>query len=252
MILAADVGNTNIQLGFFEGETLISERRISNEKIGEIEDQWVDFSSDRGVDRLDAVVVASVNPKTKIPLCHWVRKTFGFQPLVVKENLVLDMPLLVDNPEEVGADRIVNAYATYRAFGEASIVVDFGTAITFDIISERGEYMGGLITVGLNTAAWALSHQTALLPYIQVRACDELIGRNTVDSMNAGLYWGTIGLVSSVLDYLTRRLKRKPKIVATGGDAPLIAAKVRQIEEVMPHLTLVGLRLAYEQHRKGA
>lgn len=247
MLLVADIGNTNLHLGLFDGAHLASAKTIAGERVLDMDDEWARLrvgpdSAVRGA------IVCSVNPKTKIPFCHWVSKRFGARPKVVGEDVLVPVPLLVESKSEVGADRIVNAFAAWKLLGEGPIVIaDFGTAITLDVVSERGEYMGGAIAPGFQTAARALSTQTALLPYVKVTPADHAIGRNTIDALRSGLYFGLIGLVDALCERVATELLRPPRWLATGGDAPMVAERSRFLRDVRPNLTLDGLRLVWEE-----
>ena len=250
-ILVADIGNTHAHLGIFHGQVLVaretfpSSGRVTDDLIAD----WQSFASGQ----LEAVILASVNPKVRIPFCHWSRDQLGLAPKIVLEDLAKPLPLKVDNPEEVGADRVVNAFWAARSFpGEPVVIVDFGTAITFDVVSHAGDYLGGLITPGLHTAASALAERTALLPSVRVHATQTVIGKNTIDSINAGIFHGYTGLVDAICDAVATELginTRPPqmRVIATGGDAAVIAEGSQRIEYCVPDLTLQGLRLIYEE-----
>ena len=247
MLLAADIGNTNVHLGLYEGKDLVATGKFSGEQVADMDREWARFEGDRKIDALEAAVVCSVNPKIKIPFSHWIGRRFGARPRVVGESLKLDIPLRVDDPAEVGADRIVNAYAAWREHGRGPIVVvDAGTAITFDVVSERGEYLGGAIAPGFQTAARALSSLTALLPYVKVGPVEHAIGHNTVDALRGGLYFGLLGLVDALCEQVAKELGAAPIWIATGGDGELIAGRSRFLKTARPNLTLEGLRLGWE------
>jgi type III pantothenate kinase len=247
MLLAADIGNTHVHLGLFRGEALVATGKLRTDRIGDIDAEWARFAGAHGVDGVGGAIVCSVNPKVKIPFCHWVARTFGRRPLVVGENLKLDLPVRVESPDEVGADRVVNAYAALRIIGRGPIVIaDFGTAITFDVVSAEGAYVGGAICPGVRTAARALEQQTALLPFVHVQKTASAIGRNTIDAINGGLYHGFMGLVDALCERIAKELNAVPRFLATGGDAALFADGSRHLKDVRPDLTLVGLRLAFE------
>jgi type III pantothenate kinase len=247
MLLAADIGNTNVHLGLYEGKNLVATASFSGEQVAEMDAAWDRFAGGRGVEKIDAAVLCSVNPKIKIPFSHWVGRRFGARPSAVGEAHKLDIPLRVDDPAEVGADRVVNAYAAWREFGRGPIVVvDAGTAITFDVVSERGEYLGGAIAPGFQTAARALSSLTALLPYVKVAPVERAIGHNTVDALKGGLYFGLVGLVDALCEQVAKELPAAPIWLATGGDGALLAGRSRFLREARPDLTLEGLRLAWE------
>lgn len=253
MLLAADIGNTHVHLGLFEGEKLLVATKFPGERVTELDEEWARFRGADANGRIDAAVVCSVNPKKKISFCHWIARRFGARPRVVGEDLRLPIALLVDSKDEVGADRIVNAYAAWQLLGAGPIVVaDFGTAITLDVVSAKGEYLGGAIAPGFQTAARALSSQTALLPYVKVTPADHAIGRNTIDALRSGLYFGLIGLVDALCERVAAELPTPPHWLATGGDAPMVAERSRFLRDVRPNLTLDGLRLGWEAARGDA
>lgn len=247
MLLVADIGNTNVHLGLYEGKDLVAVGKFSGEQVADMDREWDRFVGGRPVDRLEAAVLCSVNPKIRIPFAHWAHRRFGARPRVVGETLKLDIPLKVDDPAEVGADRVVNAYAAWREHGRGPIVVvDAGTAITLDVVSEKGEYLGGAIAPGFQTAARALSSLTALLPLVRVEPVERAIGHNTVDAMRGGLYFGLLGLVDALCEQVARELQAAPIWIATGGDGELLARSSRYVKIARPNLTLDGLRLGWE------
>lgn len=252
MLLVADIGNTNVHVGLFEGARLVGTGSIPAEGTADLDGEWARFEAAAGVrvERIEGAAVCSVNPKIRIPFAHWVDRRFGGRPRVVGETLRVDLPLRVDDPAEVGADRVVNAYAAWREFGRGPIViVDAGTAITLDVVSERGEYLGGAIAPGFGTAARALSSLTALLPHVKVSPVERAIGHNTVDAMRSGLYFGLLGLVDALCDRVAAELETEPRWLATGGDAALVTGGSRRVRDARPDLTLEGLRLAWEAAR---
>jgi type III pantothenate kinase len=173
---------------------------------------------------------------------------FGIAPLVVGPGIKTGMPILYDSPREVGADRIVNAVAAFEAYGGPAIVVDFGTATTFDAVSGRGEYMGGIIAPGIGIAAEALFERTAKLPRIDIAKPKSVVGKNTVASMQAGLFYGYLGLVEGIVTRMREEMGGEPVVLATGGLAHLILSESRLIHHVDPLLTLTGLRIIYERN----
>lgn len=247
MLLVADIGNTNVHLGLYEGRELVLAGKLSGEQVGDMDREWARFLGARPAPRVEGSVVCSVNPKIKIPFSHWVARQFGARPRVVGESLKLDIALRVDDPAEVGADRVVNAYAAWHEHGRGPIViVDAGTAITLDVVSERGEYLGGAIAPGFQTAARGLSSLTALLPLVKVEPVERAIGHNTVDALRGGLYFGLLGLVDALCAKVASELPAAPIWIATGGDADLLVRGSRYLKVARPDLTLDGLRLAWE------
>ncbi len=258
MLLALDVGNTNIVLGVFEGDRLIESWRLGTlrERTADDIGVWVSqLFQHHGIDltRIDGIVMASVVPPLTGTLISMAQRYFGKAPLNVDNTVDTGMPLLYTHPEEIGADRIVNAVAAYHAFGRARdvplIVVDFGTATTFDAVSAKGEYLGGVICPGVQVSADALFQRAARLPRVDVRKPSDLIGRTTVGAMESGLYYGYVGLVDGLVRRIKRELGGRAVCVATGGLAGVIAPEVDLIEHVDPDLTLQGLRLVWERNR---
>jgi type III pantothenate kinase len=198
---------------------------------------------------LEGVMIASVVPPVNTTLAQLSKAFFGHEALFVEPGVKTGMPIRYDNPAEVGADRIVNAVAARERWGAPVVVVDFGTATTFDIVSPKGEYVGGVIAPGLAISAEALFSRASRLFRVDIRRPDRLVGKTTAGAMQSGLYWGYVGLVEGILSRLESELPGLERVVATGGQAGLIAAAVPRIDEVEPDLTLEGLRLIWERNR---
>jgi type III pantothenate kinase len=256
VLLAIDVGNTNIVPGVFDGARLVHSWRLATlrertaDEVGMVLTQL--FARDGlEVAAIDAVIMASVVPPVTPTMVMMSRRYFGTSPLVVDETVDTGMPNRYDNPAEVGADRIVNGVAAYEEFGRAAksavIVVDFGTATTFDAVSSAGEYLGGIICPGIQISADALFQRAARLPRIEVRKPDRVIGRTTVASMQSGLFFGYVDMVEGLVARMRRELGDPVVCVATGGLAEVIAPETSVIQAVSPDLTLNGLRLIWER-----
>ncbi len=251
MFLAIDVGNTNTVLGAYEGETLRDSWRIATNRASTWDDYAVVLSSLctlGGLDPTDinAAIISSVVPAAVEPLRRALSQRFGADPVVVVgPGIRTGMPILYDNPKEVGADRIVNAVAAYARYKMGAIVVDFGTATTFDCLTPDGEYLGGVICPGITISADALYRHAAKLPRVEVTRPDRIIGRNTVSSIQSGLFYGYIGLVDGIVGRMTEEAGYPVKVVATGGLARHIAGESATIEEVDELLTIRGLRMIY-------
>jgi len=254
MLLALDVGNTNTVVGVFEGQTLLRHWRLSTRREGTRDEYAMlikglfDFA---GLDfqRVSAVIISSVVPPLQGPLEEMVRQYFGIEPMVVGPGIKTGMPILYESPRDVGADRIVNAVAAFEAYGGPCIVVDFGTATTFDAISACGEYIGGAICPGIGISAEALFQHAAKLPRVDVTQPKAIIGRNTVGSMQAGLFYGYLSLVEGVVARMRAELGGRATVIATGGLAQLLLAESTAVDHVDPLLTLTGLRILFERNQ---
>jgi type III pantothenate kinase len=253
MLLAIDVGNTETVVGVFRDEELAWRWRMATVPDRTADElallfggflQQQELSFDRNV---TAVVLSSVVPSATQALREMVRRYFRFQPVVVEPGVKTGVPVLTDNPKEVGADRIVNALAAFTAYGGPCVVVDFGTATTFDCVSDRGEYVGGVIAPGLQVAARALFEHTARLPLVELVAPPAAIGKNTVESVQSGLIYGYAALVDGMVERITKELGH-PTVVATGGLASVVIGECRTVDHHEPWLTLEGLRLVFEKN----
>jgi type III pantothenate kinase len=254
MLLAIDVGNTNIVIGVFRGETLIHSWRLAtlrertSDEMGVLITDLCDRYEIRQRD-IDGIVIGSVVPQLTGTLVAMVTEYFGRVPLLFEPAVNSHMPVLIDNPAEVGADRVVNGIAAFSAYGRGLpiIVVDFGTATTFDAVSAKGEYLGGIICPGPQISADALAQRAARLPRIDVRKPARVIGTNTIAAMQAGLFWGYVDMVEGLLRRMKEELGGGAVVVATGGLASVVAPESSLIEHVDPDLTLRGLRLVWER-----
>ncbi len=254
VLLAIDVGNTNTVLGAFEGETLRHDWRVEtapSRTSDEYGVQLLQLFAAAGLDprAVSAVVISSVVPPLGHALESMALRYFGRKPLFVGPGVKTGMPILYEDPREVGADRVVNAVAAFRRWKTGLVVVDFGTATTFDAVSPRGEYLGGAICPGISISMEALSRHAARLPRVEFARPPQVVGRNTVASIQSGLVYGYVGLVDGMCARMAEELGFPVKVVATGGLAPLIAGASRAISEVDEHLTLQGLRLVHEMNR---
>jgi len=253
MLLTIDIGNTNIVFGVFEDKKLVNHWRIVTHK-DKTEDEYgilienlyraakIDMAKTKGV------IVSSVVPPMVSTIEGLCQKYFHIAPLFVGPGVKTGMPIRYDNPHEVGADRIVNAIAAYDKYKHSLVVVDFGTATTFDYVSPRGEYMGGAIAPGIVISSEALFVRASKLPRIEMIRPESVIGKNTIASLQAGIVFGYIAMVDGIVEKIKQEVKTNPRVIATGGLAPLIAEGSKTIEEVDPLLTLTGLRLIYEKN----
>lgn len=254
MLLAIDVGNTNIVIGAYDGTRLLASWRIATEVQRQADEYAVllrGLSELGGVSlaQVRGVALASVVPPLTETFRALARQYLRVEPLVVEPGIRTGVRVRVDNPREVGADRIVNALAAQQLYGTPAIVIDLGTATTFDAVSAEGDYLGGAIAPGIQVALEALVGRTSRLQRIELARPKTAIGRNTVAAMQSGLLFGYVGLVEGLIDRFQQELGGDAKVIATGGLARLIAAETPKIQVVNPELTLEGLRLIYELNR---
>ncbi|MBS4179713.1 type III pantothenate kinase [Lederbergia citrea] len=253
MIFVLDVGNTNIVLGVYHREELKYHWRIetsrhkTEDEFGMAIKSLFDHVGLRFKD-INGIIISSVVPPIMFTLEKMCHKYFGEKPLVVGPGIKTGLNIKYENPREVGADRIVNAVAGIHIYGSPLIIVDFGTATTFCYINEKNEYMGGVIAPGIGIATEALYSKAAKLPRIEITHVDEIIGKNTVAAMQAGILFGFVGQVEGIVKRIIEQSKQKPTVIATGGLANLIASETKMIDIVDQDLTLTGLQLIYKRN----
>jgi type III pantothenate kinase len=255
VLLALDVGNTNVTIGTFEGGKLTAHWRLSTVHEQTADEWGILFRNLFALDGLDiaaidGIVIASVVPPLDTALDQMAQHYFHTEAMFISSQTDLGLKLCQENPEEVGADRLVNAFAAYAKYGGPCVVVDLGTAITFDVISAKREYLGGLITAGITISIEALFSKTARLPMVEFRPPAKLIGTGTVSAMRSGLYYGALGMIDGIIERLVAHLGPETKCIATGGQARLISAGSRYLKQIDEDLTLDGLQMIWERTRR--
>jgi type III pantothenate kinase len=251
MLFTVDIGNTNIMFGIFKERYLINHWRIGSDKNKTSDEYGVLFRNllaMRGVEvnSIRGAVISCVVPTLLDVIVKALKSYFDVNPLVVEPGIKTGMPILYHNPKDVGADRIVNAVAAFDEYKSSVIVVDFGTATTFDCVSEKGEYLGGTIATGILVSAEALFGSASKLPRVEIVTPKTVIGKNTVHSMQSGLVFGYAGLVDGIVGRIKDEMGTSPKVVATGGLAGVIASESKSLQYIDEFLSLKGLRLVYE------
>ena len=254
MLLAIDVGNTHTVLGIYDRDALVADWRMASLTHRTVDENWLtirSFCADRGIQTssIDGVGISSVVPDLTDVFESLARKYFHVEPVTVSAALDLGMRVLYTDPAAVGADRLCNAVAGFRRFGGPLIVIDFGTATTFDVVSAEGDYLGGVITLGLESTASELHRRAARLPKIELRFPPAVIGKETESSMQSGVMYGAVDTVEGTIRRIREELGTNARVIATGGLASIVAAHTQVIEACEPSLVLDGVRLIYERVR---
>ncbi len=253
MILAIDVGNTNIVLGVYNQDKLLVHWRVATDR-NKTEDEYGMLIKNLleyhhiANDGINGIIISSVVPPLIYSLDKMAKKYFKKNPMIVGPGIKTGIKISLENPKEVGADRIVNAVAAIKTYGTPLIIIDFGTATTFDYIDEEGAYKGGAIAPGIGISTEALYQRAAKLPRIELIKPESVIGKNTIEAMQSGIIFGFVGQVDAIVERMIQQSHKKPKVVATGGLATLIASESKTIEMVNTLLTLEGLRMIYNKN----
>lgn len=252
MLITIDIGNTNVVIGIYQNETLIAHWRLSSQTARTHDESWILLSSLIKANAIEIAkihggIISSVVPNLTSTFIQVLEDYFHFEPIVVNSDLNIDLKILYEDPRAVGADRICNAVAGFHRFGGPLVVLDFGTATTFDVISENKEYLGGIIAPGIELTASILHQRAAKLPKVELKFPASIIGTTTESSIQSGLMFGTVELINGLINRIEQELGTNVKNVATGGLASVVAPYTNRIEHVEPFLTLEGLRLIFEQ-----
>ncbi len=254
-LLAIDAGNTNINFAVFDGAKIKAKWRLQTDhhRTG---DEYAAIlgllMQDEGINKKDIrnIIIASVVPQIMIAINKLCANFFRVKPLVVGENIKYSVKIKIDNPSEIGADRVVNAVAAKKLYNKAAIIIDFGTATTFDVVDEKGDYRGGVISPGINLSLSALQEAAAMLPRVWIKKPKRAIATNTKEAMQSGIYWGYIGLIEGITARIKAEMKTKPVVIATGGLAPMFGESTKAIEKIEPDLTILGLQEIFAAHKK--
>ncbi len=251
MLLTLDIGNTNMVIGVYKEKKLLEHWRLETKKertadeFGILLKELFQFAH-LSFDQVQGVIISSVVPTLDFAIERMCHRYLKLKPIWVTDRTQTPIKIKLDNPKEIGADRLVNAVAGYKIYKGPLIIVDFGTATTFDYINARGEYLGGMIAPGIAISNEALFEKASKLPHVEIKKPKKAIGKNTIESMQAGIYYGYVGMVDEIVRRMMAEMKSKPKVIATGGFTSLIVPESKTIKKTDAFLTLEGLRLIWE------
>lgn len=253
MLLVVDLGNTNTVLGVYDGKTLVNHWRLATRRGATVDEYGILSRNLFSLSKIDAskitgIIIASVVPPLDPILAQMAEQYFHLRPLFVEPGIKTGLMVKYEPPQDVGADRIVSGVAAFEKYGGPVIIVDFGTATTFDAISAKAEYLGGVIAPGIVISSEALFERAARLPRVDIRPPKKVIGASTVASMQSGLFYGYVGLVEGIISRMKKEMGEDSQVVATGGQAALIAQGTKVINHLEPDLILEGLRIIYERN----
>lgn len=254
MLLVIDIGNTNMEFGIFDNDILKANfrlgtnRDITSDEIGLLAIQFFNIHNIQ-TSQVKDVIISSVVPQVMYSICHAIKKYFKKEPLIIGENIKINIENKYENKKEVGSDRLVNSYSALKKYGAPLIIVDFGTATTFDVVDNNGAYLGGAIYPGIKISMDALFKNAAKLPKVELNQVDSVIGKNTINSMQAGAIYGYIGAVKNIVSAIEKELCEKIKVIATGGLSTYIDDFGKVFEKVDKTLTLDGLKMIYNEYK---
>lgn len=254
MLLVIDIGNSNVVLGTYDGKKLYRHWRVSTERHKTSDEYGMEINNMflyHGIkmEEIKAVIISSVVPPLVVPMEKMCERYFHLKPIIVGPGIKTGIRLKYENPREIGADRIVNVVGAYEQYGGPLIVIDIGTATTFDVVDENGDFLGGVISTGLGTSAEGLFQKAAKLPRIELVTPKNIICRNTITGMQAGIIFGFVGQIDEIVRRIKKEYGKDMKVIATGGYAKMIAKESQTIDEIDHFLTLTGLRVLYERNQ---
>lgn len=255
MLLTIDAGNTNTVLALFKKDEIVANIRFSTDSKRTSDEYAVLLNQCLSLQNIDLknisdVIISSVVPKSIFPLTQLCNKYLKIEPMIIgKSNINLGIDILIDNPKEVGADRIVNAISAYNHTKKSTIILDFGTATNFDVVDNSGNYCGGVICPGVNLSIQALHNAAAQLPDVAIEKPKKAIGKNTIEAMQSGIYWGYVDMIEGIIKRISNEMEESPEIVVTGGLSPLFCQGIQTEMEYLPNLTINGLKIIYDKNR---